>query len=136
MDSTADNVERPTLTIAAFVAEAPTRLELSFIAGERGAAVAPLRVPRIQKLGLALAGFTHYVHEGRVQVVGQSELQYLGQLTPDERREAIARLELDKISCVLVTKGLMPPRSSWRRPRPRRSRSCRRRSSAPRPSSK
>jgi HPr kinase/phosphorylase len=44
-----------------------------------------------------------------VQVVGQSELQYLGQLTPDERREAITRLELDKISCVLVTKGLLPP---------------------------
>lgn len=109
MDSTADNVERPCLTIAAFVAEAPPRLQLSFIAGERGAASRQLRVPRIQKLGLALAGFTHYVHEGRVQVVGQSELQYLGQLTPEERREAIGRLELDKISCVLVTKGLMPP---------------------------
>jgi HPr kinase/phosphorylase len=109
MDSTYDNVERPCLTIAAFVAEAPPRLQLSFIAGERGAASRQLRVPRIQKLGLALAGFTHYVHEGRVQVVGQSELQYLGQLTPEERREAIGRLELDKISCVLVTKGLMPP---------------------------
>ncbi len=109
MDSTSDNVERPCLTIAAFVAEAPPRLQLSFIAGERGAASRRLRVPRIQKLGLALAGFTHYVHEGRVQVVGQSELQYLGQLTPEERREAIDRLELDKISCVLVTKGLMPP---------------------------
>jgi HPr kinase/phosphorylase len=109
MDSTSDNVERPTVTIAAFVADAPPRLELSFIAGERGAASRQLRVPRIQKLGLALAGFTHYVHEGRVQVVGQSELQYLGQLTPGERREAIGRLELDKISCVLVTKGLMPP---------------------------
>jgi HPr kinase/phosphorylase len=109
MDSTADNVERPSLTIAAFVADAPARLDLTFIAGESGAASRVLRAPRIQKLGLALAGFTHYVHEGRVQVVGQSELQYLGQLTPGERREAIGRLELDKISCVLVTKGLMPP---------------------------
>jgi HPr kinase/phosphorylase len=109
MDSTYDNVERPTLSIAAFVADAPPRLCLSFIAGERGAASRVLRVPRIQKLGLALAGFTHYVHEGRVQVVGQSELQYLGQLTPEERRAAIARLELEKISCVLVTKGLVPP---------------------------
>jgi HPr kinase/phosphorylase len=109
MDPTSDNVERPCLTIAAFVADAPPRLRLSFIAGERGAASRRLRVPRIQKLGLALAGFTHYVHEGRVQVVGQSELQYLGQLTSDERRAAIDRLELDKISCVLVTKGLMPP---------------------------
>ena len=45
---------------------------------------------------------------GRVQLVGQSELQFLGQLTPDERRGAVARLELEKISCVLVTKGLAP----------------------------
>jgi HPr kinase/phosphorylase len=66
-------------------------------------------VPRIQKLGLALAGFTHYVHAGRVQIVGQSELWFLNQLTPERRREAIANLELEKISCVLVTKGLMPP---------------------------
>src|ERR1044071_8337504 len=109
MDSTAENVEHPTLTIAAFVAEAPPSLQLTFVAGARGASSRILRVPRIQKLGLALAGFTHYVHEGRVQVVGQSEMQYLGQLTSEERREAIGRLELDKISCVLVTKGLMPP---------------------------
>ena len=109
MDSTYENVERPTLTVAAFVANAPPSLRLTFIAGERGAASRCLRVPRIQKLGLALAGFTHYVHEGRVQVVGQSELQYLGQLTPEKRREAITRLELEKISCVLVTKGLVPP---------------------------
>src|ERR1041384_7668590 len=90
MVSTSDNVERPTLTIAAFVAEAPPRLELSFIAGERGAASRSLRVPRIQKLGLALAGFTHYVHEGRVQIIGQSELQFLGHLTPAERADAVA----------------------------------------------
>jgi HPr kinase/phosphorylase len=33
----------------------------------------------------------------------------LGQLSAEGRREAVARLELDKISCVLVTKGLVPP---------------------------
>ncbi|MCA1594671.1 MAG: HPr(Ser) kinase/phosphatase, partial [Acidobacteria bacterium] len=49
------------------------------------------------------------IHAGRVQLVGQSEVSYLGQLTPAQRREAISKLELDKISCVLVSKGLMPP---------------------------
>jgi HPr kinase/phosphorylase len=109
MAPTSDNVERPTLSVAEFVAGAPARLQLTLVAGVGGARTRLLRVPRIQKLGLALAGFTHYVHEGRVQVVGLSELQYLGQLTPEKRREAIARLELEKISCVLVTKGLVPP---------------------------
>jgi HPr kinase/phosphorylase len=101
--------DSPSITVGAFVANAPSRLHLGFIAGARGAESRYLRTPRIQKLGLALAGFTHYVHEGRVQIIGQSELQFLGQLTPAERSEAIARLELEKISCVLLTKGLSPP---------------------------
>jgi HPr kinase/phosphorylase len=101
--------ENPTLTIGAFVAGAPADLALGFVAGARGAEARRLRTPRIQKLGLALAGFPHYVHEGRVQIIGQSELQFLGQLSPEERRAAVARLELEKISCVLVTKGLHPP---------------------------
>lgn len=101
--------ENPSITIGAFIAGAPPDLALSFVAGSRGAEARWLRTPRIQKLGLALAGFPHYVHEGRVQIIGQSELLFLGQLTPEERRAAIARLELQKISCVLVTKGLTPP---------------------------
>ena len=100
---------RPTITVAEFVAQAPPALPLEFLAGARGAAARLLDVPRIQKLGLALAGFTNYVHAGRVQVVGQSELWFLNQLSPERRREAIGHLELDKISCVLVTKGLTPP---------------------------
>src|SRR3712207_2131494 len=34
---------------------------------------------------------------------------FLGQLSPEGRREAIGNLSLEKISCVLVTKGLEPP---------------------------
>lgn len=104
-----DTGEQPSITVGAFVAGAPATLRLSFLAGGRGAESRLLNTPRIQKLGLALAGFTHYMHEGRVQIVGQSELQFLGQLTSEERRETIANLGLDKISCVLVTKNLMPP---------------------------
>jgi HPr kinase/phosphorylase len=101
--------EQPSITVGEFVSGAPPDLLLGLVAGERGAGSRRLRTPRIQKLGLALAGFTHYVHEGRVQIVGQSELQYLGQLSAEGRRAAIARLEFDKISCVLVTKGQTPP---------------------------
>ncbi|HEX7316695.1 MAG TPA: HPr(Ser) kinase/phosphatase [Pyrinomonadaceae bacterium] len=109
MTTTTPNGESPTITVGEFVARAPEGLPLSFIAGAGGAAARRLDTPRIQKLGLALAGFPHYVHEGRVQIVGQSELQFLGQLSSEERRAAVAKLELEKISCVLVTKGLMPP---------------------------
>jgi HPr kinase/phosphorylase len=99
----------PTITVNEFLAHAPAQLELRVLAGEEGAATRQLNVARIQKLGLALAGFTHYVHTGRLQIVGQSEIMYLGQLTAEKRREAIHNLSLEKISCVLVTKGLEPP---------------------------
>ncbi|MGH9900322.1 MAG: HPr(Ser) kinase/phosphatase [Pyrinomonadaceae bacterium] len=101
--------ERPSITVSEFVAQAPARLELQLLAGARGAELREINAARIQKLGLALAGFTHYVHSGRVQIVGQSEIWFLGQLSPERRREAIRNLELEKISCVLVTKGLAPP---------------------------
>jgi HPr kinase/phosphorylase len=109
MKTTPHSDESPTITVAEFVARAPEGLPLRFLAGAGGAESRRLDTPRIQKLGLALAGFPHYVHEGRVQIVGASEMQFLGQLTSDERRAAVARLELEKISCVLVTKGLAPP---------------------------
>ena len=99
----------PTITVSEFLAHSPPALELSVLAGERGAPTRRLTLARIQKLGLALAGFTNYIHKGRLQIIGQSEIWYLGQLAPDRRREAIRNLALENISCVLVTKGLEPP---------------------------
>ena len=77
----------PVITVSEFLAHAPPQLELRIIAGAEGARVRHLTAPRIQKLGLALAGFTHYIHSGRLQIVGQSELRYLGQLDAGRRRE-------------------------------------------------
>ncbi len=101
--------KHPSITVSELLEQAPARLELEVVAGGRGAGERTLTVPRIQKLGLALAGFTHYLDAGRVQIVGQSEIWFLGQLTPERRREAIGNLSLEKIACVLVTKGLPPP---------------------------
>ncbi|MCA1613033.1 MAG: HPr(Ser) kinase/phosphatase [Acidobacteria bacterium] len=101
--------DQPTLSVSEFVARAPARLALRVLAGARGAASRRLGSPRIQKLGLALAGFPNYIHAGRVQIVGQSEIWFLGQLDPARRREAIGNLALERISCVLVTKELDPP---------------------------
>jgi HPr kinase/phosphorylase len=99
----------PQITISEFLAHAPPRLELSMLAGISGASTRRINSARIQKLGLALAGFTHYIHPGRLQIVGQSEIWFLGQLEPERRREAIENLSLQSISCVLITKGLAPP---------------------------
>ncbi|MDX6694387.1 MAG: HPr kinase/phosphorylase [Blastocatellia bacterium] len=101
--------ESPAISVSEFLVQAPAQLELRVLAGAAGAESRRLTTARIQKLGLALAGFTNYIHAGRLQIVGQSEIWFLGQLAPDKRREAIHNLALEKISCVLVTKGLEPP---------------------------
>jgi HPr kinase/phosphorylase len=97
------------ISVLDFISHAPENLELRVLAGLDGAPERKLAVPRIQKLGLALAGFTHYIHSGRLQIVGQSEIWFLGQLEPEKRLEAIHNLALERIACVLVTKGLEPP---------------------------
>jgi HPr kinase/phosphorylase len=68
-----------------------------------------IRSARIQKLGMGLAGFTGYIHPNRVQVFGNSELNYLRALDPESRSAAIQRLRKYKICCIVVTKGLEVP---------------------------
>ena len=65
--------------------------------------------PRIQKPGLALAGFLEYVHPGRVQVLGKSEATFLGERPGPERARIVAQLCRQGVSCFVLTTGLTPP---------------------------
>jgi HPr kinase/phosphorylase len=104
-----EHADELSITVSEFVDNAPAELEIEILAGELGLDTRKLTVPRIQKLGLALAGFAHYVHPGRLQIVGQSEIWFLGQLESEARRDRISHLSLEQIACVLITKGLEPP---------------------------
>ena len=101
--------DNPQITIAEFVERTFNELNLKVLAGNIGLQKKQITSTRIQKLGLALAGFTHYIHAGRIQIVGQSEISYLFQLESAKRSEAIKHLDLEKISCILITKNLEPP---------------------------
>jgi HPr kinase/phosphorylase len=46
-------------------------------------------VERVQKPGLALTGFSRHINSARVQVVGETEIEYLKSLTEDERLAAV-----------------------------------------------
>ncbi len=64
--------------------------------------------PRVQKPGLAFAGYYEYIKPGRVQIIGESEINFIASLdepTRKERFDAITRLE---IPLMIVTKGLAP----------------------------
>jgi HPr kinase/phosphorylase len=108
MNATEKN-EKPLINIEDFIAKAPAELKLELLAGASGIRKKEIVSARIQKLGLALAGFAHYIHGGRVQMVGQSEIWYLAQLTSEKKIEAIRNLNLTEICCILITKNLEPP---------------------------
>ena len=64
---------------------------------------------RIQKPGLALAGFADHIHGGRVQVLGNTEVSYLWTLPPAERFDSFHKICKKNICCFLVTKKLHLP---------------------------
>ena len=101
--------EESKISVAEFIKNAPAELNIEILAGANGLSQNFIASPRIQKLGLSLAGFADYMHDGRLQIVGQSEMSYLLQLDENERAEILENLEFDKISCVLITRNLDAP---------------------------
>ncbi|MFN9213408.1 MAG: HPr(Ser) kinase/phosphatase [Gemmatimonadota bacterium] len=68
-----------------------------------------LTSPEAAAPGLVLAGFTgRFVHE-RVQVMGETEITYLGTLPPERRREVLQLFFSFPLPLVCVTKGLAIP---------------------------
>jgi HPr kinase/phosphorylase len=84
-------------------------LDLEVAAGSSGLKERCITNPRIQKPGLALAGYLPYVKGGRLQILGESEYDYLATFQPKEGEQRLRCLmELD-IPCVVSTKGKRPP---------------------------
>jgi len=59
----------------------------------------------ISSPGLALAGYTNRVPQGRMQVFGETEITYLATLSESERRDRLRGLFGFEIPAVFVTKG-------------------------------
>ena len=106
----------PRLSISELLSETEAGLDLELLAGERGLSRF-VQVPRIQKPGLALAGYTKNLHADRIQVLGDTELSYLLELTQrdsEKAEENIAQLCALDICCFIITKGLVPPENLLR----------------------
>lgn len=65
--------------------------------------------PEASSPGLVLAGFTKRFAQGRIHVLGQTEVTYLGALDDDARRGALEAFFAFDLPCVVITKGQEPP---------------------------
>jgi HPr kinase/phosphorylase len=97
----------PKLTIQQFL-EAFPNLRMEVLAGREGLSKL-ISSPRIQKPGLALAGVPEFVHAERIQILGSTEISFLERQTPDFRRTALRHIYDQEVSCLLITKNLVPP---------------------------
>src|ERR1700693_2217823 len=100
----------PELTVRQLVEDPQLAIDLRRIAGEAGMD-RPLRHPRVQKNGLALAGHYQGVVPTRMQVLGETELSYLDSLSQEGRGVAARGFFSLGLSCVVVSGGHEVPKA-------------------------
>lgn len=69
----------------------------------------PIVEQNLHRPGLALAGFVDLFSYKRVQICGNTEIQYLKKLTEEKRKQAVEKLLSFNIPCVIFTDYNVPP---------------------------
>ncbi len=98
----------PILTAETLLSPALKELGLTVVAGERGFS-RRISWGRIQRPGLAFAGFLAFIKPGRIQILGESELNYLDTMPADVRAERIDSICRLPVAAFVVTKGQPVP---------------------------
>ena len=98
----------PKLTIQEILDEKESGLDLELLSGAGGLSNT-VSVPRIQKPGLALAGYTDSLHPDRVQIIGSTELSFLQSMPRDEAVKKLRGLCRRNLSCLIITKNQQAP---------------------------
>jgi len=91
------------VTVGDLVSDPRLGMKLDRLAGESGLG-RPIRHPRVQKSGLALAGHYYGVVPTRVQVLGETELSFLDALGAEARSQAARGFFSLGLSCVVLTR--------------------------------
>jgi HPr kinase/phosphorylase len=97
------------VSVQRFYEDRQTELELELLT-KGGGMDRLITISDINRPGLALAGYTEYFLWERIQIIGQTEISYLGTLTARDRRTAIERILGYDLPCIIIAKGLEPPK--------------------------
>lgn len=62
----------------------------------------------LNRPGLQLIGFMEHFNNDRIQIIGKTEIAYLGQLSPEERKKRVYTLFATKLPAVVITRGYDP----------------------------
>jgi HPr kinase/phosphorylase len=103
----AARIRTPQVTAAQLLG-ADVGLDLTVIAGADGLE-RRIAVPRIQKPGLALTGWSEQLHDQRLLILGGTEIAYLEAIDPDARRRGFATVLASEPAAVIVSRSLVAP---------------------------
>jgi HPr kinase/phosphorylase len=96
------------LTVEQLLDRRGSFLDLRLLAG-RGGLKREITEPRVQKQGLILVGVVSSVRAGRIQVLGQTELDYMSELDAEGMGLACRSLAQSAAAALLISSGLPCP---------------------------
>src|SRR3954471_14451702 len=102
-----DNGQTGEVRVAELLGEELAYLRLAVLSGEKHLDN-PITHPRVQKPGLAFAGYYAYIKPGRVQIIGESETEYLKTLDDEERHRRFEHIASLPVPVFVITKGISP----------------------------
>ncbi|UCG74876.1 MAG: HPr(Ser) kinase/phosphatase [Gemmatimonadota bacterium] len=97
-----------TLSVGELLEHKKESLALRIIAGEKGL-LREIESAEVSSPGIALTGFTKRFPTGRIQVFGETEIDFLRSLEAEAQREAAEFVVRAAVPCLFVTKGMDPP---------------------------
>src|SRR5271157_5406946 len=100
-------MQRDTITVERFYTDQSPNLPLRLVAGATGLKRI-IREPTVNRPGLALAGFTRYFANKRLQVIGNAESWFLKTLSAADREKRYANLFSYRIPGVIFSRNLVP----------------------------
>jgi len=104
-----DSPPMEAIRVGALLDDKKYDLRLVLLAGKQGLS-RRISSARIQKPGLALAGYTESLHRERVQVFGNTEMSYYHTLPRERRVEVFRTFLAQDVACLVITKDLeIPP---------------------------
>jgi HPr kinase/phosphorylase len=97
-----------TVTAASLV-ENVTRLDIRVLYGQELLGDKKIISSRIQRPGLALAGYFEHIREGRIQLFGETELNFLQTLAPSQKVSVLKQLANINKCLFVLSKKLSAP---------------------------
>lgn len=101
------------LLIRDFYERYKEHLNLELVAGEKGLD-RPIRIPEIERPGLALSGYMKGYNEKRILVFGRVEMEYLKDLTPHLRSKRLKMVFSHQLPLAIVARRYRPPKDMLR----------------------